>query len=110
MTRETSSPSQNQTPNSSSEQPAKPKRVRGPNKAKKLDGIVTVRSEAHINHAGIVKLLQAHVGGEVDAETAALMELQVQVPVDSIQSGKHEWISANEANAPRIRFATKGMR
>ena len=84
---------------------AKPKRTRGPNKPKKPDVTITVKTEAHLSGAQISKLLAAYVEGMLDAETASGMELQIQVEGT-------EWtaVGGDEKRFPRVRFATKGMR
>lgn len=81
--------------------PAKPKRTRGPNKPK--EGAITVRTEATIAQAEIVKLLQAHVTRMLDADIAGGMELQVM-------SGDGTWHAATDATTAKIRFATKNAR
>jgi hypothetical protein len=85
----------------------KPKRTRGPNKPKVPDAAITVKIEAVISQADIIKLLTIHVVKMLDKETAAKMELQFNL------DGKG-WVAdypdLPRASLPKIRFATKEAR
>jgi heme-binding NEAT domain protein len=92
----------------------KTRRPRGPNKPKIQDATITVKIEAVISQAEIIKLLTAHVVKMVDKETAAKMELQLNldgkgwVTMDQGQSGADA--SRGGASAPKLRFATKEVK
>ena len=91
----------NTTPTPAAPAP-KTRRPRGPNKPKTQDATIMVKIEAVISHAEILKLLNAHVVKMLDKETAAKMELQLNL------DGKG-WTTAWDPSVmpSRIRFATK---
>lgn len=100
---------QNQQASTDSNQAEAPRRrrTRGPNKPK--DAAITVKTEASMCQAEIVKILQGYVSKMLGTDTAADMEIQI----GKASSQGNTWTSVGAVagdGSTVIRFATKGMR